>query len=85
MSYWYHHLRNSQNRQPGNREGKIKGWKLKDEVKQEECREIVKKKIPTNEVGTAEYEWEHSRVSFIDASLEVCGRCIKKRRDNMME
>jgi replication initiation and membrane attachment protein DnaB len=56
-------------------EKKIKVWKLK-----EKYTEILKKKVPRDEIKDVETEWERFKGSLMEAAVEVCGRKEGKKK-----
>jgi hypothetical protein len=52
-------------------EKKIKVWKLKEKQTKEKYTEILKKKVPRDEIKDVETEWERFKGSLMEAAVEV--------------
>jgi hypothetical protein len=59
---------------------KIKAWKLKEQQTKENYIEILKKKVPRDEIKDVETEWERFKGSLVEAAEEVCGRKKGKKK-----
>lgn len=60
---------------------RIKVWKLQQKEELEKFQMMVRKKLPKNEIGTVEAEWENFKKVLVGSAEEVCGRTRGKKKE----